>query len=160
MVEENDRLQKHVSQLVCENGYMKQQLRTVSVCSSLSNLPFTCFVVLCWFFGACCLSIYISQLVLRWHNITNHSGRSVFRASIWDVCRTFGIIWLIHLIFLPWCYTTQLTLLPFALDCVSVSFPCFSGSICTAPHLTFQEYLQHFRVFPTDLMLLFSLQKN
>ncbi|KAK9190984.1 hypothetical protein WN943_019594 [Citrus x changshan-huyou] len=30
LVEENDRLQKHVSQLVCENGYMKQQLRTSS----------------------------------------------------------------------------------------------------------------------------------
>lgn len=28
LMEENDRLQKQVSQLVCENGYMKQQLTT------------------------------------------------------------------------------------------------------------------------------------
>ncbi|KAE8733800.1 Detected protein of unknown function [Hibiscus syriacus] len=28
LMEENDRLQKQVSQLVCENGYMKQQLHT------------------------------------------------------------------------------------------------------------------------------------
>lgn len=42
-MEENDRLQKQVSQLVCENGYMKQQLRTVSVFSSLSILMFSCF---------------------------------------------------------------------------------------------------------------------
>lgn len=32
LMEENDRLQKQVSQLVCENGYMKQQLTTV-VCN-------------------------------------------------------------------------------------------------------------------------------
>ncbi|XP_039017426.1 homeobox-leucine zipper protein REVOLUTA-like isoform X2 [Hibiscus syriacus] len=30
LMEENDRLQKQVSQLVCENGYMKQQLHTVN----------------------------------------------------------------------------------------------------------------------------------
>ncbi|KAF5744712.1 homeobox-leucine zipper protein REVOLUTA [Tripterygium wilfordii] len=30
LMEENDRLQKQVSQLVCENGYMRQQLHTVS----------------------------------------------------------------------------------------------------------------------------------
>lgn len=33
LMEENDRLQKQVSHLVCENGYMKQQLTTV-VCTS------------------------------------------------------------------------------------------------------------------------------
>lgn len=33
LMEENDRLQKQVSQLVCENGFMKQQLTTV-VCNS------------------------------------------------------------------------------------------------------------------------------
>lgn len=32
LMEENDRLQKQVSQLVCENGFMRQQLHTVSVC--------------------------------------------------------------------------------------------------------------------------------
>lgn len=32
LMEENDRLQKQVSQLVCENGYMRQQLHTVSIC--------------------------------------------------------------------------------------------------------------------------------
>jgi homeobox-leucine zipper protein len=31
LMEENDRLQKQVSQLVCENGFMRQQLHTVSV---------------------------------------------------------------------------------------------------------------------------------
>jgi hypothetical protein len=31
LMEENDRLQKQVSQLVCENGYMRQQLQTVSI---------------------------------------------------------------------------------------------------------------------------------
>jgi homeobox-leucine zipper protein len=30
-MEENDRLQKQVSHLVYENGYMKQQIHTVSV---------------------------------------------------------------------------------------------------------------------------------
>ena len=29
LMEENDRLQKQVSQLVCENGFMRQQLHTV-----------------------------------------------------------------------------------------------------------------------------------
>ena len=29
LMEENDRLQKQVSQLVCENGYMRQQLHSV-----------------------------------------------------------------------------------------------------------------------------------
>lgn len=29
LMEENDRLQKQVSQLVCENGFMRQQLQTV-----------------------------------------------------------------------------------------------------------------------------------
>lgn len=40
LMEENDRLQKQVSQLVCENGYMRQQLHTVSVyfaCFSVSG---------------------------------------------------------------------------------------------------------------------------
>ncbi|WOG87592.1 hypothetical protein DCAR_0206822 [Daucus carota subsp. sativus] len=37
LMEENDRLQKQVSQLVCENGYMRQQLHTVpSVTTDLS----------------------------------------------------------------------------------------------------------------------------
>lgn len=31
LMEENDRLQKQVSHLVYENGYMKQQIHTVSV---------------------------------------------------------------------------------------------------------------------------------
>lgn len=35
LMEENDRLQKQVSQLVCENGYMRQQLNTVSLRFSL-----------------------------------------------------------------------------------------------------------------------------
>ncbi|KAG4198721.1 hypothetical protein ERO13_A05G103500v2 [Gossypium hirsutum] len=45
LMEENDRLQKQVSQLVCENGYMKQQLHTVNTsaadanCDSLSTTP-------------------------------------------------------------------------------------------------------------------------
>ncbi|KAA3489548.1 homeobox-leucine zipper protein REVOLUTA-like [Gossypium australe] len=42
LMEENDRLQKQVSQLVCENGYMKQQLHTVNVSSFSLNL-FVCF---------------------------------------------------------------------------------------------------------------------
>ena len=33
LMEENDRLQKQVSQLVCENGYMRQHLHTVNVSS-------------------------------------------------------------------------------------------------------------------------------
>ncbi|KAF8100452.1 hypothetical protein N665_0224s0035 [Sinapis alba] len=43
LMEENDRLQKQVSQLVCENGYMKQQLTTTVVndatCESLVTTP-------------------------------------------------------------------------------------------------------------------------
>ncbi|XP_010535608.1 PREDICTED: homeobox-leucine zipper protein REVOLUTA [Tarenaya hassleriana] len=43
LMEENDRLQKQVSQLVCENGYMKQQLHTVQVtdasCDSVVTTP-------------------------------------------------------------------------------------------------------------------------
>ncbi|KAJ4910967.1 Homeobox-leucine zipper protein REVOLUTA [Raphanus sativus] len=43
LMEENDRLQKQVSQLVCENGYMKQQLTTTVVndasCDSVVNPP-------------------------------------------------------------------------------------------------------------------------
>lgn len=42
LMEENDRLQKQVSQMVCENGYMKQQLHTVNVSSFSLNL-FVCF---------------------------------------------------------------------------------------------------------------------
>ncbi|KAK2980560.1 hypothetical protein RJ640_006053 [Escallonia rubra] len=41
LMEENDRLQKQVSQLVCENGYMRQQLQTVC---TLSQLPKTASV--------------------------------------------------------------------------------------------------------------------
>ncbi|KAH0937312.1 hypothetical protein HID58_004773 [Brassica napus] len=42
LMEENDRLQKQVSQLVCENGYMKQQLTTVVndvSCDSVVTTP-------------------------------------------------------------------------------------------------------------------------
>ncbi|KAK8598382.1 hypothetical protein V6N13_094353 [Hibiscus sabdariffa] len=43
LMEENDRLQKQVSQLVCENGYMKQQLHTASAtdasCDSVVTTP-------------------------------------------------------------------------------------------------------------------------
>ncbi|KAL9413133.1 hypothetical protein AB3S75_041746 [Citrus x aurantiifolia] len=44
LMEENDRLQKQVSQLVCENGYMKQQLRTAPAttdasCDSVVTTP-------------------------------------------------------------------------------------------------------------------------
>ncbi|CAA7024991.1 unnamed protein product [Microthlaspi erraticum] len=42
LMEENDRLQKQVSQLVCENGYMKQQLTTVvtdASCDSAVTTP-------------------------------------------------------------------------------------------------------------------------
>ncbi|KAE8038839.1 hypothetical protein FH972_011311 [Carpinus fangiana] len=45
LMEENDRLQKQVSQLVCENGYMRQQLQTASVattdasCDSVATTP-------------------------------------------------------------------------------------------------------------------------
>ncbi|KAG2311103.1 hypothetical protein Bca4012_025560 [Brassica carinata] len=42
LMEENDRLQKQVSQLVCENGYMKQQLTTVvndANCESVVTTP-------------------------------------------------------------------------------------------------------------------------
>ncbi|KAL1197292.1 Homeobox-leucine zipper protein REVOLUTA [Cardamine amara subsp. amara] len=42
LMEENDRLQKQVSQLVCENGYMKQQLTTVvtdASCDSVDANP-------------------------------------------------------------------------------------------------------------------------
>jgi len=42
LMEENDRLQKQVSQLVCENGYMRQQLHTVSLCL-LSDCQFFTF---------------------------------------------------------------------------------------------------------------------
>lgn len=31
LMEENDRLQKQVSQLVCENGYMRQHVQTSNV---------------------------------------------------------------------------------------------------------------------------------
>lgn len=34
LMEENDRLQKQVSQLVCENGYMRQQLQTASAATT------------------------------------------------------------------------------------------------------------------------------
>lgn len=56
LMEENDRLQKQVSQLVCENGYMRQQLHTVSIydCSLLncflhlfpSSGPFPLYTIL------------------------------------------------------------------------------------------------------------------
>ncbi|EEF32454.1 homeobox-leucine zipper protein REVOLUTA [Ricinus communis] len=36
LMEENDRLQKQVSQLVCENGYMRQQLQTASAATDAS----------------------------------------------------------------------------------------------------------------------------
>ncbi|KAL1208631.1 Homeobox-leucine zipper protein REVOLUTA [Cardamine amara subsp. amara] len=42
LMEENDRLQKQVSQLVCENGFMKQQLTTVvtdASCDSVVTTP-------------------------------------------------------------------------------------------------------------------------
>ncbi|KAK8601489.1 hypothetical protein V6N13_058814 [Hibiscus sabdariffa] len=43
LMEENDRLQKQVSQLVCENGYMRQQLHTAAVtdasCDSVVTTP-------------------------------------------------------------------------------------------------------------------------
>ncbi|XP_040992555.1 homeobox-leucine zipper protein REVOLUTA-like [Juglans microcarpa x Juglans regia] len=45
LMEENDRLQKQVSQLVCENGYMRQQLQTASAattdasCDSVVTTP-------------------------------------------------------------------------------------------------------------------------
>ncbi|KAL6203015.1 hypothetical protein ACLB2K_026719 [Fragaria x ananassa] len=43
LMEENDRLQKQVSQLVCENGYMRQQLHTAPAtdasCDSLVTTP-------------------------------------------------------------------------------------------------------------------------
>ncbi|XP_027348758.1 homeobox-leucine zipper protein REVOLUTA isoform X2 [Abrus precatorius] len=44
LMEENDRLQKQVSQLVCENGYMRQQLHTVTAttdasCDSVVTTP-------------------------------------------------------------------------------------------------------------------------
>lgn len=45
LMEENDRLQKQVSQLVCENGYMRQQLHTTSAtttdasCDSVVTTP-------------------------------------------------------------------------------------------------------------------------
>ncbi|MBA0574641.1 hypothetical protein Golob_001829 [Gossypium lobatum] len=43
LMEENDRLQKQVSQLVCENGYMRQQLHTASAtdasCDSAVTTP-------------------------------------------------------------------------------------------------------------------------
>ncbi|XP_015952399.1 homeobox-leucine zipper protein REVOLUTA [Arachis duranensis] len=45
LMEENDRLQKQVSQLVCENGYMRQQLQTTSAattdasCDSVVTTP-------------------------------------------------------------------------------------------------------------------------
>ncbi|XP_062014996.1 homeobox-leucine zipper protein REVOLUTA [Rosa rugosa] len=43
LMEENDRLQKQVSQLVCENGYMRQQLHTVPAtdasCDSVVTTP-------------------------------------------------------------------------------------------------------------------------
>ncbi|KAJ9698113.1 hypothetical protein PVL29_007285 [Vitis rotundifolia] len=45
LMEENDRLQKQVSQLVCENGYMRQQLQTASAattdasCESVVTTP-------------------------------------------------------------------------------------------------------------------------
>ncbi|EOY34371.1 Homeobox-leucine zipper family protein / lipid-binding START domain-containing protein isoform 4 [Theobroma cacao] len=46
LMEENDRLQKQVSQLVCENGYMRQQLHTVNAsaatdasCDSVVTTP-------------------------------------------------------------------------------------------------------------------------
>ncbi|XP_006340193.1 homeobox-leucine zipper protein REVOLUTA [Solanum tuberosum] len=45
LMEENDRLQKQVSQLVCENGYMRQQLQSVSAattdvsCESVVTTP-------------------------------------------------------------------------------------------------------------------------
>ncbi|POO01238.1 Octamer-binding transcription factor [Trema orientale] len=37
LMEENDRLQKQVSQLVCENGFMRQQLHTVSASAATTD---------------------------------------------------------------------------------------------------------------------------
>lgn len=63
LMEENDRLQKQVSQLVCENGYMRQQLHTVNVSSfSLSLLDLFQFSLMN------CLKMYnvkVSVLYLR-----------------------------------------------------------------------------------------------
>lgn len=42
LMEENDRLQKQVSQLVCENGFMRQQLQTVSIIILYRSASFTC----------------------------------------------------------------------------------------------------------------------
>ncbi|XP_028084033.1 uncharacterized protein LOC114285207 [Camellia sinensis] len=37
LMEENDRLQKQVSQLVCENGFMRQQLHTDSSAAKMAQ---------------------------------------------------------------------------------------------------------------------------
>ncbi|MCI29821.1 homeobox-leucine zipper protein ATHB-14-like, partial [Trifolium medium] len=37
LMEENDRLQKQVSHLVYENGYMKQQIHTASAATTTDN---------------------------------------------------------------------------------------------------------------------------
>lgn len=42
LMEENDRLQKQVSQLVYENSFFRQQTQTVSNLLLLSNLMFQC----------------------------------------------------------------------------------------------------------------------
>lgn len=44
LMEENDRLQKQVSQLVCENGYMRQQLHSVSVSTWLLSIIHVMFL--------------------------------------------------------------------------------------------------------------------
>nr|AAX19051.1 class III HD-Zip protein 2 [Populus trichocarpa] len=41
LMEENDRLQKQVSQLVCENGFMRQQLQTVTTDASCDSVVAT-----------------------------------------------------------------------------------------------------------------------
>lgn len=56
LMEENDRLQKQVSQLVCENGYMRQHLH--SVCGFMSLL----LLLLLIFLLTACLVTVISVM--------------------------------------------------------------------------------------------------
>lgn len=44
LMEENDRLQKQVSHLVSENGYMKQQLTLTTVVCTHTNLWFVWYL--------------------------------------------------------------------------------------------------------------------
>jgi len=68
LMEENDRLQKQVSQLVYDNGYMKQQIHTVSNflwVIALLNYNSECSLEYHSMYNKCCLKNLISWILNR-----------------------------------------------------------------------------------------------